>query len=129
VLVTGFTAQATLHPTPSLARPSAISLADARLTSTLSILLVRLACPLSDESRCVGVHSFDALSGYTQADLDKVALRLNQRPRKALGFQTLRVDFKKVLRRPVELAAATGLRSYILSERHGARQKCHHQMT
>jgi IS30 family transposase len=27
------------------------------------------------------------LSGYTQADLDKVALRLNQRPRKTLGFQ------------------------------------------
>jgi IS30 family transposase len=28
------------------------------------------------------------LSGYTQADLDKVPLRLNQRPRKTLGFQT-----------------------------------------
>jgi IS30 family transposase len=28
------------------------------------------------------------LSGYTQAELDKVALRLNQRPRKTLGFQT-----------------------------------------
>jgi len=28
------------------------------------------------------------LSGYTQADLDKVALRLNQRPRKTLGFET-----------------------------------------
>ena len=27
-------------------------------------------------------------SGYTQADLDKVALRLNQRSRKTLGFQT-----------------------------------------
>jgi IS30 family transposase len=28
------------------------------------------------------------LSGYTQAELDKVALRLNQRPRMTLGFQT-----------------------------------------
>jgi IS30 family transposase len=28
------------------------------------------------------------LSGYTQAHLNKVALRLNQRPRKTLGFQT-----------------------------------------
>jgi IS30 family transposase len=28
------------------------------------------------------------LSGYTQSQLDKVALRLNQRPRKTLGFET-----------------------------------------
>jgi IS30 family transposase len=28
------------------------------------------------------------LSGYTRADLDEVALRLDQRPRKTLGFQT-----------------------------------------
>jgi IS30 family transposase len=28
------------------------------------------------------------LSGYTQAELDQVALRLNQRPRKTLGFET-----------------------------------------
>ena len=27
-------------------------------------------------------------SDYAQSDLDKVALRLNQRPRKTLGFQT-----------------------------------------
>ena len=27
------------------------------------------------------------LSGYSQAELDQVALRLNQRPRKTLGFQ------------------------------------------
>jgi|ERR1700735_113238 hypothetical protein len=44
------------------------------------------------------------LSGYTQADLDKVALRLNQRPRKTLGFKLQRVNFNKVLRRPSELA-------------------------
>jgi IS30 family transposase len=28
------------------------------------------------------------LSGYSQADLGKVALRLNQRPRKTLDFET-----------------------------------------
>ncbi len=28
------------------------------------------------------------LSGYTQSQLDKIALRLNQRPRKTLGFET-----------------------------------------
>jgi IS30 family transposase len=28
------------------------------------------------------------LSGYTQSQLDKMALRLNQRPRETLGFQT-----------------------------------------
>ena len=28
------------------------------------------------------------LSGYSQSDLDKVALRLNQRQRKTLGFET-----------------------------------------
>jgi IS30 family transposase len=28
------------------------------------------------------------LSGYTQSQLDNIALRLNQRPRKTLGFQT-----------------------------------------
>ena len=28
------------------------------------------------------------LSGYSQSDLDKVAPRLNQRPRKTLGFET-----------------------------------------
>lgn len=27
------------------------------------------------------------LSGYTQPDLDRIALRLNQRPRETLGFQ------------------------------------------
>ena len=28
------------------------------------------------------------LSGYSQSELNKIALRLNQRPRKTLGFQT-----------------------------------------
>jgi len=28
------------------------------------------------------------LSGYAQSDLDKIAQRLNQRPRKTLGFET-----------------------------------------
>jgi IS30 family transposase len=28
------------------------------------------------------------LSAYSQSDLDKVALRLNQRPRKTLGFES-----------------------------------------
>lgn len=28
------------------------------------------------------------LSGFTQSDLDKIALRLNRRPRKILGFET-----------------------------------------
>jgi IS30 family transposase len=28
------------------------------------------------------------LSGYTQSELDQVAMQLNQRPRKTLGFQT-----------------------------------------
>jgi len=45
------------------------------------------------------------LSGYTQSQLDEIALRLNQRPRKTLGFQTPRVNFAQVLRRPVEPAA------------------------
>jgi hypothetical protein len=42
------------------------------------------------------------LSGYRQSDLDKVALRLNQRPRKNFGFRLLRIDFEQVLRRPIE---------------------------
>ena len=48
------------------------------------------------------------LSGYTQADLDEVALRLNQHPRKTLGFQTPASNLNKVLHRPVELAAVIG---------------------
>jgi transposase, IS30 family len=54
------------------------------------------------------------LSGYSQAQLDQVSLRLNQRPRKTLGFQTpasklhasvakfLHLDLELVLRPPIE---------------------------
>jgi len=42
------------------------------------------------------------LSCYSQSDLDKIDLRLNQRPREMLGFQTLRINCKQVLRRPIE---------------------------
>ncbi len=37
------------------------------------------------------------LSRYSQSDLDKVALRLNQRPRKTLGFQTQPTNSKRLL--------------------------------
>jgi len=43
-----------------------------------------------------------------QADLDKVAMRLNQRPRKTLGFELQLVDSKPVLHRPVETAPFFG---------------------
>ena len=48
------------------------------------------------------------LSGYTQADLNKVAMRLNQRPRKTLGYQTPESKLKLVLHRPVETAGSIG---------------------
>lgn len=38
------------------------------------------------------------LSGYSQADLNKIARRLNQRPRKTLGFQTPADHLEKALR-------------------------------
>ena len=49
------------------------------------------------------------LSGYSQAEVDKVALQLNQRPRKTLGFETPARDFKPVLLlRPIEAAPYCG---------------------
>src|SRR5690242_460053 len=43
-----------------------------------------------------------------QAQLDQVALRLNQPPRKTLGFRTPASNFKQVLRRPSEPARVIG---------------------
>lgn len=37
------------------------------------------------------------LSVYTQHDLDRIALRLNIRPRKALGFETPAVMFERAV--------------------------------
>jgi len=48
------------------------------------------------------------LSGYTQSQLDKIALRLNQRPRKRWAFRLPRVNCAQVLRRPFEPAALIG---------------------
>ena len=48
------------------------------------------------------------LSGYSQADLNKVALRLNQRPRKTLGFETPASKLQASVHRPVELAGVLG---------------------
>src|SRR5262249_46460995 len=42
------------------------------------------------------------LSPISQAQLDQVSLRLNQRPRKTLGFETPASSCKQVLRRPSE---------------------------
>ena len=52
------------------------------------------------------------LSGYTQSQLDKIALRLNQRPRKTLGFQTPASKLSEVLRMTLgrEPAYGTSLR-------------------
>ena len=55
------------------------------------------------------------LSGYSQAALDKIALRLNQRPRETLGFKTPAKNCRQVLHRPVEPAGLFG-RFAIISE-------------
>jgi IS30 family transposase len=50
------------------------------------------------------------LSGYTQSQLDKIALRLNQRPRKTLGFQT---PASKLHASVAPLARITGNLNYL----------------
>ena len=47
------------------------------------------------------------LSGYSQAELDQVALQLNQRPRKTLGFDSP-ASRLQVLRRPIETTPFLG---------------------
>src|SRR6266446_5755177 len=63
------------------------------------------------------------LSGYTQAQLDKVALRLNQRPRKTWALRLQQVDFELVLRRPIETARLIGIWPWRVS----TFQKCVYQ--
>ena len=48
------------------------------------------------------------LSRFSQADLNKIALRLNQRPRQTLGFETPADRLRAVLQGPVELTAQSG---------------------
>ena len=47
-----------------------------------------IAAWLSSVTALRGFPRGTDLSGYSQAQLDQVALRLNQRPRKTLGFRT-----------------------------------------
>jgi hypothetical protein len=54
------------------------------------------------------------LSGYSQSDLDKVALRLNQRPRKPRALKLLPVNSKQLLHRPVEPARFLRKLSFLL---------------
>ena len=48
------------------------------------------------------------LSRYTQSELDKIALRLNQRPRKTLEFQIPAGKLQASVARPAELARLSG---------------------
>ncbi len=45
---------------------------------------------------------------YSRAHLNKAAHHLNERPRKALEFETRRSGVTAVLRRPVEIAVLSG---------------------
>ena len=46
------------------------------------------------------------LSRYSQADLDKIALRLNQRPRNSWGFRRRRLYWRQLLLAPPEPTTA-----------------------
>ena len=48
------------------------------------------------------------LSVYSQSDLNKVALRLNQRPRQTLGFETPASKLQAVLHRPLSSPGLSG---------------------
>jgi IS30 family transposase len=48
------------------------------------------------------------LSRFSQAYLNKIATRLNQRPRETLGFETPADRLRAVLQRPVELTTQSG---------------------
>jgi len=62
-----------------------------RLNPCAPEILEALAIPANENTNLLLRQYFPRgtdLSGYSQAQLDQVALRLNQRPRKTLGFQT-----------------------------------------
>lgn len=46
------------------------------------------------------------LSSHSQEHLDQIALKLNTRPRKTLGFHTPPLYYKRLLHRPVEFTMA-----------------------
>ena len=50
------------------------------------------------------------LSGYAQSELDKIATRLNQRPRKTLGFQTPASRLRASVANGIEIISGSPLR-------------------
>jgi hypothetical protein len=56
------------------------------------------------------------LTDYSQSDLNKVAQRLNQRPRQTLGFHTPASKLQESLRRPIETTRLTRQVELILKE-------------
>src|SRR5262245_66482100 len=53
-------------------------------------------------------HVQTDLSRFSQAHLNKIALRLNQRPRKTLGFETPADKLRAVLHGPIEPTTTNG---------------------